>query len=248
MSNNKTLVIRKGWLWPTLSKLKTHKITHLWDTSCKNMRHYIIVVVNQKMEMYYWGGQRSPIGWLCLRLPVSVEGGGGVGALPSLFEGLDDVQAPVSSESNLPFILQLRCQKSMITRSSALNLCTTPRPPPTPPVLEKTGISSCVLSPFLVTWVLTSQGWLRPVRPWWGFEGGCAAAASSSRLVSSAAAGIMQHLRPWRALLLLAVLYQPGTAEKYGKMRRMRTRKLLGIAVIFIKRGLARRLFIQSCF
>lgn len=28
----------------------------------------------------------------------------------------------------------------------------------------------------------------------------------------------MQHLKPWRALLLLAVLYQPAVSEKYGKV------------------------------
>lgn len=26
----------------------------------------------------------------------------------------------------------------------------------------------------------------------------------------------MQHLKPWRALLLLTVLCQPGTSDKYG--------------------------------
>lgn len=28
----------------------------------------------------------------------------------------------------------------------------------------------------------------------------------------------MQQLKPWRALLLLAVLCQPGTSDRYGKM------------------------------
>lgn len=29
---------------------------------------------------------------------------------------------------------------------------------------------------------------------------------------------IMQHLQPWRALLLFTVLWQPGSSDKYGKM------------------------------
>ena len=32
---------------------------------------------------------------------------------------------------------------------------------------------------------------------------------------------IMQHLKPWRALLLLTVLYQPAVSEKYGKVMMM---------------------------
>lgn len=70
----------------------------------------LLWLVNQKMEMW---GQRSAIGCSCLLVHVGVcvcvWGGGG--AIPSLFGGRDDVQAPVPSIH--PFILQLRCQKSI---------------------------------------------------------------------------------------------------------------------------------------
>ena len=196
----------------------------------------LLWLVNQKMETYYWGGQRSAKGCCSLKKAnkqtnkqtnkntstCSRGVGVCVGGLPSLFEGRDDVQAPVSSVA--PFILQLwkeidsyaiSCAKPA---ASALNHA---HPSPLlPSCVGKLGFPAAFHSRSPVTWVLTSRGWLRAVRPWWGFEGGCAAAASSSRLFFPAAAGIMQHLRPWRALLLLSVLYQPGTSEKYGKMRR----------------------------
>lgn len=36
----------------------------------------------------------------------------------------------------------------------------------------------------------------------------------------------MQHLKPWRALLLLTVLWQPGMSDKYGKLTVMRMRMM----------------------
>lgn len=60
-------------------------------------------------------------------------------------------------------------------------------------------------------------------RRWWGFKRGTEAKGTPhlSLCISSAAGrlqGIMQHLKPWRALLLLTVLCQPGISDKYGKM------------------------------
>ena len=60
----------------------------------------------------------------------------------------------------------------------------------------------------------------------------CLSSSSSSSSAAAAAAArhprIMQHLKPWRALLLLTVLWQPGMSDKYGRMmmtvRRMRVK------------------------
>ena len=42
--------------------------------------------------------------------------------------------------------------------------------------------------------------------------------SSSSAAAAARHQRIMQHLKPWRALLLLTVLWQPGMSDKYGKL------------------------------
>ena len=127
----------------------------------------------------------------------------------------------------------------------------------TPPLLARNEFFQPIYLYSSVTWALWVQCVScrhRPRLVWtlWGFKkrqrgkkknnnlkkgGGtphlslCLSSSSSAAAAAAAAARhprIMQHLKPWRALLLLTVLWQPGMSDKYGRMmmtvRRMRVK------------------------